>query len=566
MTLSEVKNLNRFSFDDGLTKEQFELRAGNTYIPMFFNMLNPIDRAVNFGVLMDKARELECADIIFSTAQTIMKQENCPELFELPEPELTVKKAVPLSPFPVNSLPNVLSEYLKAVSDDVQVYPEMCVLPMLSVLSVCCQGKFEIELPNTSHREPLNLYTVTIAKPGERKSGVFNSFTAPIYEYQSKENERRKPAISEYQANRAFLENQYHNAVKGKNASLERAKELKKELDELKAVNPLSLTANDCTAEAIAVSMSDNNGVMSIIDDECGVFDVISGLYSNGNSNIDIFLKAYDGTPVNIRRCAKQIDIKKPLITFGIMAQPKAFENAIGNPQFIGRGLIQRFIFSFPESKQGERTQSSPPVPENIKNAYNELIERLLNIPTPEKPLILKFNRSASLLLKDYYDYIEVRLKTGGQLEYMSEWANKLYAKCIRIAGLLHLCEYSGAEPVDEQTAQRAVNIAMWLENHAHKAFGGIEPDSDEITEKAKYILSRLKTNEYKELSFREIVRLCRKIKKADDFTEPLALLEDKKYIREIPSEYSGTGRKPLPKYKINALIYDKAFNSITAQ
>ena len=59
MTLSEVKALNRFSFDDGLTKEQFELRAGNTYIPMFFNMLNPIEKAVNFGVLMDKARELE---------------------------------------------------------------------------------------------------------------------------------------------------------------------------------------------------------------------------------------------------------------------------------------------------------------------------------------------------------------------------------------------------------------------------------------------------------------------------------------------------------------------------
>lgn len=565
MTLSEVKALNRFSFDDGLTKEQFELRAGNTYIPMFFNMLNPIEKAVNFGVLMDKARELECADIIFPTAQNIMQQENCPELFELPDPELTVKKTVPLSPFPVNSLPKVLAEYLKAVSDDVQVYPEMCALPMLSVLSLCCQGKFEIELPNTSHHEPLNLYSVTIAKPGERKSGVFNSFTAPIYEYQSKENERRKPAISEYQANRAFLENQYHNAVKGKNASLERAKELKKELDELKAVNPLSLTANDCTAEAIAVSMSDNNGVMSIIDDECGVFDVISGLYSNGNSNIDIFLKAYDGTPVNIRRCAKQIDIKKPLITFGIMAQPKAFENAIGNPQFIGRGLIQRFIFSFPESKQGERTQSSPPVPENIKKAYNELIERLLNIPTPEKLLTLRFNRSASLILKDYYDYIEVRLKTGGQLEYMSEWANKLYAKCVRIAGLLHLCEYSGAEPVDEQTAQRAVNIAMWLENHAHKAFGGIEPDSDEITEKAKYILSRLKTNEYKVLTFREIVRLCRKIKKADDFTEPLALLEDKKYIREIPVEYLGKGQRPSPKYKINPLIYDKAFNSITA-
>lgn len=106
----------------------------------------------------------------------------------------------------------------------------------------------------------------------------------------------------------------------------------------------------------------------------------------------------------------------------------------------------------------------------------------------------------------------------------------------------------------------------MWLENHAHKAFGGIEPDSDEIAEKAKYILSRLKTNEYKVLTFKEIVRLYRKIKKSEDFIEPLALLEDKKYIRKIPVEYLEKGQKPSPKYKINPLIYNKEFNSITAQ
>ena len=74
MTLSEIKALNRFKFDGGLTKEQFELRANTAYISILSIIRNPIERAVNFGVLMDKASELECDDILFSAAQTIMKQ------------------------------------------------------------------------------------------------------------------------------------------------------------------------------------------------------------------------------------------------------------------------------------------------------------------------------------------------------------------------------------------------------------------------------------------------------------------------------------------------------------
>lgn len=72
-----------------------------------------------------------------------------------------------------------------------------------------------------------------------------------------------------------------------------------------------------------------------------------------------------------------------------------------------------------------------------------------------------------------------------------------------------------------------------------------------EVEENAKYILSRLKLKKIDEISFREIKRLCRKLKKSDDFLEPIALLIQNNYIIEIPTEYSGTGRKPLPKYKV---------------
>lgn len=72
-----------------------------------------------------------------------------------------------------------------------------------------------------------------------------------------------------------------------------------------------------------------------------------------------------------------------------------------------------------------------------------------------------------------------------------------------------------------------------------------------EVEENAKYILSRLKLKKVDEISFREIQRLCRKLKKSDDFLEPIALLIQNNYIIEIPTDYCGKGQRPSQKYKV---------------
>ena len=427
-------------------------------------------------------------------------------------------------------------------------------MPLLSVLSLCVQGKYEVQFPNSQHTEPLNLYTVTVAKPGERKSGVFSAFTAPLWDYQKAENERRQPIISEYRAQKKFLENQLDKATKGNNANPQRAKELSQELAELEPVHRLTLNVTDCTPEALTAEMSKNNECMGILDDECGLFDQLSGLYSGGISNIDIFLKAYDQSPYTvIRRTKDNLYLEKPVLTLGLMAQSEPFEKAMGNPQFIGRGLIQRFLFAFPESRQGERKQSSPPVSEPAKNAYCELVTRLLSLKSADKPYILRFNRQAALYMSDYFDSIEHGLKPEGRLEFMAEWANKLYAKSLRIAGILHLCEHSHDEPIDEQTAQRAVNVAMWAENHAYKAFSGGAFDTQEVRD-AKYIFSKLKGINKEAVSKRELLRKCQALK-ADECEEPLELLEDMRIIKRDVTESSERGR-PKEIIKINPIIF----------
>lgn len=552
--MKRLENLENIS-----TEEKFITRFADILKNIIF--MSPIDRSDSFGQLMDKARELNCFETAYSSAQKIAEEMGEPELFETPE---SFEKTIPLTPFPLSSLPDILAKYLKAVAENVQVYPEMCALPMLSVLSLCCQGKFEVRFPSSTHKEPLNIYTVTVAKPGERKSGVFRSFIHPLIKYQREENKRREPLITDFKTKSKILSKSIEKATTKGDTTL--VTQLTLELNELEPVHRLNLNITDCTPESLAFEMAENDEIMGILDDECGIFDQIAGLYTNGISNIDIFLKSYDGSQYTVtRRTKENIYLESPLITLGLMSQPEAFQRAMKNPQFIGRGLIHRFLFAFPESMQGFRTQYSKSIPTELENEYNELIIRLLTTPKNDEPFVLGFNKKASLLLKDYFDFIEDRLKKGGSLEYMAEWANKLYAKCIRIAGLLHLCEHSYDELIDEKTTQTAILIAMWAENQAHRVFENTATE-DITTTNAKYILSKIKNQKISFVTSREILRICRKIRNADELQEALELLEDMKYIREIPQEYSGTGRKPSPKYKVNQLIYDKDFNKLSKE
>lgn len=150
------------------------------------------------------------------------------------------------------------------------------------------------------------LYTLTVAQPGERKSGVFHAFTAPIFKYQTEENERLKGVIADYKAEKQYLENQLASATKGNNANPQRAKEISRQIGELKPVFPLLLNVSDVTPEALAWEMFKQGGRMAVINDEGGIFEILSGLYSGGSSNIDLILKAYDGSPYTVIRRTKE--------------------------------------------------------------------------------------------------------------------------------------------------------------------------------------------------------------------------------------------------------------------
>ena len=78
----------------------------------------------------------------------------------------------------------------------------------LAVLSTCLAKKAEIDL--RTHREPVNIFTLSVLDSGERKSSTLGLMTAPLYEWQKERAADMRSAISEaanrYQINKARLE------------------------------------------------------------------------------------------------------------------------------------------------------------------------------------------------------------------------------------------------------------------------------------------------------------------------------------------------------------------------
>lgn len=509
---------------------------------------DPVKRAETFAGIMNEARELEIAPEVEELAQTLARQENEPELWELPQP---FEKSTPLQPFPVSSLPPVLGDFLKAVSAFSQVYPEMGVLPMLSVLALCVQGKAVVQHPGNSHTEPLALYSLTVASPGQRKSGVFSEILKPVQRFVSRYNKAHGAEVAQYQARKNFLETQRRAAMNAKNGDFQRVQELTQELFNLEPKHPLKMVVTDTTPEALAMELFQQGGRLGVLSDEGAVVDILSGAYSAAAPNLSLFLSAYDGSPYTIlRRTSENIELESPLLTISIMAQPSLFANMLQNQSFIGRGFLQRFMFAHPESKTGFQTLESPDIPANVRKSYDDLIERLLRMPYSDELSVIRCDAEGKAIFREYHDHLQETMRPGGLFTGLEAWASKHFGRCLRIAAILHLCEHDTSTLISGLTALNAVSIAMWCENHALRALSAETLTDGEQT--AKYVLHKLKSAEKSTFTRSEVLRLCQK-HTAEEIAEAIELLEDMRYVRLI-EEHRPNSKKPTTHIKLNPL------------
>jgi len=499
----------------------------------------------------------------------------------IPKPRESVKEWPDLKPlmgglisdlpvFPLEALPEgIIREYTKTVTDVNQVDPGLAGVNCLGALSLAARGRFNVVPP--SHSETLNLYLIALAKSGERKSQTVNDFFFPFHAFQEKEIDRIKPnrleALNKREILRGQLRKLREDAIKGKPEDRKWAEEesmrVSRELESLHIPGELQLITSDSTEAALARLLTQNRDAMrfetvGFVSAEGGIIDVIGGLYSN-KVTMDLFLKGHCGDTHTIHRKgdSAQVSLERPVMTMCLSIQPDFLETFKKTREFEGRGLLQRFLFAWCESRAGYRKLSTRKIPEDLKRGYSNLLQSILGIESPGV-INLPFTDDAWRKWAAFYGDAEKCLLPGGELHHLVGWGSKLPGAVARIAGLFHLAR-SGREAavksISVDDVEAGITLGGFFADHARAVFSLMQESEEAII--ARKILEAVKRHRFPVFKPRDILNTTG-IARVKEMNPGLEILEHRGYIRKLDPPYSGFGRPEKDSYEVNPKIFDE--------
>ncbi len=467
-----------------------------------------------------------------------------------------------LPAFPVDVLPSLGREIVQAASEVIQVDAGLPGSLYLAALSASLGGKFKINLQGT-HEEPCNLYLAQMLDSGERKSRTVSIMTEPIYQYEKMKAEEMqdkiRDAYNQHKIREARLARLQKKAAEA-DEEIDRRDFTRQagELAEEIAKNPVPKTPvylfDDITPEKVGETMAGHDERGSIVSPEGGIFEIMSGRYSEGKSNLDIFLKGHAGDNWSCHRIGRDsVSMASPALTLSLAIQPSVIRELGSNKHFKGRGLLARFLYIFCQSQAGYRERQTKAVPERLSREYGDHIKQLLDFPKCSKPLTL--SPEAQVLWNDFYNNVERELRPGGSLEYLKDWGGKLAGAVARIAGLLHVAEHgiqNFEQPISEETVGAAVILGDYFKEHAIGIFGFMGEDPK--MEAAKLILEYLQQHRPETFKGRDVLQHKNAFRTMEEVQPGLNILVERGYVRKVETqgESPRPGRPEAASYEVN--------------
>jgi hypothetical protein len=238
------------------------------------------------------------------------------------------------------------------------------------------------------------------------------------------------------------------------------------------------MVVEDITPEALVESLAENSGRLALLSSEGGVFDMMAGQYMDRGkaTNLAVYLQGWSADEVRRkRRGSADYIINEAILTICITTQPGVVATLGANEELVRKGVPTRFMYSVPPSLVGYRDRSKvrTTVSDHVDNLYNQLMvqigDRCLSV---EHPTTLLLDHEASEVFIAWDQDLEVRQRPKGDLADRAEWAAKLRASVLRVAGLLHVAHNAVEGPrsaygdIGLATLNDAITIGTyWLEH-----------------------------------------------------------------------------------------------------
>lgn len=487
---------------------------------------------------------------------------------EWPEPILPGTVKTP--DIPATLLPSWVGDMAAAVSASTQTPPALSVMAALAVLAAVLQRRFEVAPwgAGDDYREPLAIWALAVAPSGSRKTAVLSALAEPLVAWEKRQRDRMRAEIARVESAREVakkrVERLKQEAAKAKSdEDRERIRgTIQEELEKMPGeLFPPRLFSGDVTGERLQQLLVEQDERMTVLTDEGGIFQVMSGQYSGGMASLDVFLQGHSGSPLRVDRAGRLAHIDRPALSFGLALQPGILADAAKARRFRDSGLLARFLYALPKSNVGHRNvRERCPIPEGVKQAWAVRIFDLLDgmerpIGTPK---VIPFSAEAHDIWLEFYEAIERNQGEGRKWEAIADWTAKLPGAVARVAGLLDLAAHgTGITAVSLDSAARAVALGELLIEHALGAFSlmGAGKAEDDALAVLRWIevhrlagFTRREAQKAMESRFRSIDRLLAAL----NLLREWACLSD-----EIKPESGVSGGRPSPRYEVNPRLWE---------
>jgi replicative DNA helicase len=472
--------------------------------------------------------------------------------------------------FPADALPGVFGEHAQQLAHATQTPADMAATFTLGVLAACCGGKVQIQA-RRGWIEPANLFSVCVLPPGSRKSAVHRALTTPLRLAEQQLVAQHGPDIRTQEARREVLE----GAARKTKADAERNKAT--EADVIDAIRRLSehvvppdprILADDLTPERAATLFAEY-GRLTISSAEGGTFDGLVGRYGNGTPNIDWALKGHAGDRMRVDRMGRPTEyIDSPSLTMILAAQPQVLRAAAANPMLRGRGLLARFLYSWPESNIGTRQIAPDPVDDDVAAEYERRVcDLAAALYGRTAPATLHLTDEAGQLLIAFETRLEPRMAAGqdlGESPMVAEWASKLAGAVVRIAGLLHIAGHPNladalSQRISAATMDAAILVGRYFLAHALIAFDAMSASPD--VELACLVLECIRRKGWDTFRVRDLFTALPRSRFSVVATlhTTLVLLAEHGYVTPQTVTTGGPGRPPSARFQVHPLVLSAA-------
>ena len=301
---------------------------------------------------------------------------------EAPEPPPT---PAPYVPPPLDLLPPLVQQYVRAAAEALDVDISFILLPMLSSLGAAIGNSRSIILKRGFIQPPV-IWTGIIGRSGSRKSPALEAGCFGVMKRERELMQQNRQAEELYEEELAEWE-----AKKGKGRGQ-------------KPVKPTFLTGvlDDLTIEVLADALNDNPRGILVRKDELSHWLASFDQYRKGVKGSDVarWLTLHSAFFFGMDRRSDhrhyRIHDPRACLTGGI--QPKVLQRIL-TEDFFERGLPARFLFAYPPGRRGEWSEAT--VPEDLQRAVLDLFEELWLLPpdhdeySQARPKLLRLDAEA---------------------------------------------------------------------------------------------------------------------------------------------------------------------------